>query len=668
MMRSLFSGVSGLKSHQTRMDVIGNNIANVNTTGYKSKTLNFSDMLYQTTQAATGPNANAGTGGINPRQIGLGVKTAAINTSITQEGASQSTGNPFDLKLKGEAFFVVSDGTNTYYTRDGSFDVDKAGNLCMASTGYIVQGWGVDDEGNILKGDVGNINVMSKSTYPAASSTKATISGIIDENDSNLQTENGKLINFSINDARGYEYNLKFGILPQTSPTTDTRSILNTENEYTLKSPIYQVDASELTYMINGANKELKASDMPSQLLEKLEKAVWTVANGGTATGITGTHAFGVKDGAITVDLNAFIDADADLKDSVLANSELRSMNLTVNFSGGTGFTTTVSGYPLNNASIISVKDPAAAAGLAALYDIPTTPTNGMIECTPKFATATTIKQVYSDDDNNSITEYVFKDANGANVTIAPEHVSDVLRIIGLGSPNKTQNTYTTTESKESTKPEKGKYNLSLLGIVDSNGKEIDISALKNNGETSWGLSYNTDNGAFQYVGSEGNDTFTLALSSIDTSFSNITIDVSDTNNSDNEKKSTIDGLKDDGRKLGNLQGVSIGTEGIVTAKYTNGETLALGQVCVGTFANAMGLENQGDNLYSETANSGEVRYEDVKASGIGYMTSGVLEMSNVDLSQEFTDMITTQRGFQANSRIISVSDTLLEELVNLKR
>ena len=135
MMRSLYSGVAGLRTHQTRMDVIGNNIANVNTTAYKAKTMNFSDMLYQTTQAGTAANPSNNTGGTNPRQIGLGVKGAAINTSITQEGAHQSTGNPFDLKISGEAFFVVSDGTSTYYTRDGSFDVDDDGNLVM-STSY----------------------------------------------------------------------------------------------------------------------------------------------------------------------------------------------------------------------------------------------------------------------------------------------------------------------------------------------------------------------------------------------------------------------------------------------------------------------------------------------------------------------------------------------------
>ena len=108
MMRSMYSGVAGLKTHQTRMDVIGNNIANVNTTAYKSQSMVFSDLLYQTTQSASGANAATGRGGINPRQIGLGSKTGAISTAITQQGSAQSTNNPFDIMITGESFFIVS--------------------------------------------------------------------------------------------------------------------------------------------------------------------------------------------------------------------------------------------------------------------------------------------------------------------------------------------------------------------------------------------------------------------------------------------------------------------------------------------------------------------------------------------------------------------------------
>ena len=151
MMRSLYSGVTGLKTHQTKMDVIGNNIANVNTVAYKSQSITFSELMYQTTQSASGPNAVTGTAGTNAKQIGLGVKSGAINTAITQSGSSQTTGNPFDIQIKGNAFFVVSDGSNNYFTRDGSFYVDAVGNLAMSTNGYNVMGWGVDDNTGTIR-------------------------------------------------------------------------------------------------------------------------------------------------------------------------------------------------------------------------------------------------------------------------------------------------------------------------------------------------------------------------------------------------------------------------------------------------------------------------------------------------------------------------------------
>ena len=144
MMRSMYSGVAGLKTHQTRMDVIGNNIANVNTVGYKSQSVQFAELLYQTTSNASGPNATAGTGGVNAKQIGLGVKTGAISTAITRAGSAETTNNPFDLCITGDSFFVVNNGLDNFFTRDGSFNVDAAGNLVLSSTGYSVMGWHVD--------------------------------------------------------------------------------------------------------------------------------------------------------------------------------------------------------------------------------------------------------------------------------------------------------------------------------------------------------------------------------------------------------------------------------------------------------------------------------------------------------------------------------------------
>ena len=143
-----------------------------------------------------------------------------------------------------------------------------------------------------------------------------------------------------------------------------------------------------------------------------------------------------------------------------------------------------------------------------------------------------------------------------------------------------------------------------------------------------------------------------------------------------NNNSSTITPLRGDaegngaGRKVGGMSGISIQKDGKIFATYDNGMRKLVGQIAVATFANASGLAKEGDNLYSATQNSGDFDGigQDITDDGTGYMNTGVLEMSNVDLASEFTEMITTQRGFQANSRIITVSDTLLEELTNLKR
>jgi flagellar hook protein FlgE len=675
MMRSLFSGVSGLRTHQTRMDVIGNNIANVNTTAFKAKQMNFSDMLYQTTQAATGANAANGTGGTNPRQIGLGVKAAAINTTITQEGANQSTGNPFDLKISGEAFFVVSDGTSTYYTRDGSFDVDDAGNLCMASTGYIVQGWGVDKEGNIVKGTVGPINTKASNEYNADATKNAQIAGIIDKDDSDLQNKDGKIVNFEVYDSAGYPYNLKFGILPATSISNSTREVTNTESIYHMPANIYKVDTSKLSfsYPVNGETKDLATIDSP-EATEKLIKDIWAEINGtkSTAAGYqdiiaAGTHTFG-KDDEITVDLSKFFANNPDLNIDP-ASDLLNITALTVKFSGETGYVpnNTVD-YPISDATKVADE----VAKLLYNNTDSTTHTDGFVSCGLAGAvTVAATSQTYVDDNGDTVTKWKFETVDGTNrkTLQLTDAQSDAMRkLLQLkASDGKTQQ-YTTTETMQDSAPIPGQYTIKLLGMTDSNKVAVDVSSILD--DSVFTVQYDTGNGEFQYVDSMGNSTFTINLSTINDrgNFENVTVDMSGTKNVGNDHKSTVEGKRLDGTKVGKLLGVSVGTDGIVTASYSNGHITRLGQICVAKFANAMGLENSGDNLYQTTASSGDASLVDIKAEGIGSITSGILEMSNVDLSQQFTDMITTQRGFQANSRTITVSDTLLEELINLKR
>ncbi|KAB1437703.1 flagellar hook protein FlgE [Candidatus Galacturonibacter soehngenii] len=250
MMRSLYSGVSGLKTHQTKMDVIGNNIANVNTVGYKSQNVTFQDVMYQTISFASGPNPNTGAGGVNAKQIGLGVTTGAISTTITTSGATQTTNNPFDIRITGDSFFVVNNGTQNYFTKAGNFTIDSAGNLVMSTTGYNVMGWQVVD-GEIVKGTVSPLKLMATANLTSApeATTKANFSGVVDKENSDVNSAKGYVSNLEFYDALGYAYKANFtlhnaegltdaggNLLPEGSFYMSLDDILDGENASVLAS------------------------------------------------------------------------------------------------------------------------------------------------------------------------------------------------------------------------------------------------------------------------------------------------------------------------------------------------------------------------------------------------------------------------------------------------
>lgn len=571
MMRSLYSGVAGLKTHQTRMDVIGNNIANVNTTAYKSSSMTFSELMSQTTQKASGANATTGVGGTNAKQIGLGVKAGAINTAITTQGSAQSTGNPFDIMITGDNFFVVSNGSENFFTRDGSFYVDGAGNLAMTSTGYNVMGWGVDETtGNIKQDTVTALRIMSAAnmTYPPEATTQANISGILDENDKDVTSANGKTVNLNFFDARGYSYTAKF-TFKQSSGTAS--------NEYSM----------ELTKLLDSTGAEIdiskvKFGDNSTQTLQT------PVTFAGDTYEWDGKQLKTKADKKVVADLSAAFNADGSLidtsKDAAAAKAQQETLD-----------------------------------AIAAAY--------GYEGSTDEFL------KLYQ------------KDAKGTEVTVETM----------LGNMAKTttaQGDLVLTTDKDKPMTMDGRFFEGVKVIFD------------------------TDTGKLKQVGSNVTDFKTnVDFTPLGGNFSNITIDLSECTNYDNKGTSTIGATSGDldglgtGRRLGDMIGVFIQKDGMIYASYDNGMTKLLGQIATAAFANASGLEKEGDNLYSATLNSGEFDGigVDITAGG-GYMSPGQLEMSNVDLSSEFTEMITTQRGFQANSRIITVSDTLLEELTNLKR
>lgn len=562
MMRSLYAGVSGLKTHQTKMDVIGNNISNVNTVAYKSSSVTFSELMYQTTQSASGPNAL--TGGINARQIGLGVQTGSINTNISAPGSAQTTGDAWDLRITGDAFFIVGNGNSNYFTRAGAFYVDGGGNLAMKSNGYNVMGWGTNPENTaIQQGAVQKLSIMNdkNQTYSADATTKGFIAGLVDKNDPDVSSAAGKIINMTIYDSIGGEYNAKM-----------TMKMLDGDNgEYSM----------QLLDVTDSNNKSVREK-FPNITMGNLQSYATPKALTGDGIGFDGLggYYFGAPPVAPALasplaDLK--LAADGTATPAVMA--EITKVAKAFGFNSAREFMDAgvgVGGPPAVNTK---VSDLLIAGTLATAITIPAGDTKGTIS-----QTGFTGEKVYYD--------------TGA------------------------------------------------------------------------------ENGKFLRVGAApGSNTLTLMMGG-HPALRNVVIDMTGSSNQGNGKASTINGKpgsrdSDDGkgRKTGKLKGFSIESNGMIYASYTNGQTKLLGQIAVAEFSNPSGLQKEGENLYSATLNSGDFNGQGVDIThSEGAMTAGQLEMSNVDLSSEFTEMITTQRGFQANSRIITVSDTMIEELVNLKR
>lgn len=565
MMRSLYSAVSGLKTHQTRMDVIGNNIANVNTEAFKSSRVTFSEIMYQTTASASGGNAATGIGGINAKQIGLGVSTGATSIAITTAGAAETTGNPFDLKLTDSQttnFFIVSNGTSNFFTRSGSYYVDGNGFLCMTSTGYTLMGWQVDPAtGDIKKDVVTPLQVMSaqNQTSNPEATTLAKASGILDKNDSNVKSsEEGYVMTLGFYDDLGYSYTARFNVKP-----------VNTGNE--------GQDAGKYTVSL-------------SDIMDEYGVSIIDVANAGN-------------------NANSPVSTDSLFSTNTL--------NIVYNEDG------TINHYRNSNGDDLTA------------FNV-----------------------------TNANPIYYYTDDKGKQIISTP--------VAGTNPP-------VDASERELTRLENGNNYYYYEG-TDANNQPVQI--ISEPGYIQHQLIFDSNDGSF--VSINGGDTVMLRMSQIlsnfetadgrMSNFQDIEIDFTACKNLNNGGTSTMNVLKGingngAGKKLGALTGLSVDSSGRIFGTYDNGNTVLLSQVAVAQFSNASGLEKVGDNCYQTTLNSGDFDGIGVEVSADGSaISTGELEMSNVDLSAQFTDMIITQRGFQANSRVITTSDTLLEELINLKR
>ncbi len=559
MVRSMYSGVSGLRAHQTRMDTIGNNIANVNTYGFKSSRTTFRDIYYQTINSASGPSAAAG--GSNASQVGYGSKVGSIDLLMGRSTLTM-TGQTMDTAVDGDGFVQVMDSAgNIFYTRAGMLNFDAAGNL-------------VDMQGNFVLG------VNGDPTGRAAGSEKIQVAlpNVPPTGSSVRQTINGKT--FTITSSNNTtDANLNFNFTTDASLADD---------EVTA-----QISASGIIIKMNPANSYSSMSELNAAV-----NAAITRANGNQE------HPGGI----FTIDYTG----TDNLFATPLTAAEITSTDFGIQM-GSLSFANGVSFF--GGVSPVRVGTAFSGAG-----------TVDNFTCTYKAATST--------------------------APILPERWE-----LSIESGGKTY-TATVDASRTSSGEVIFKNSAANADVNDTivmrrpSFNDIKAAYMAQNGNTA-----PTDGDAFTTVNAAamGNPVAKASLPSRALGFSGTAFAL---------RGGTAGGPQ----TLADMTGISIAPNGIITGFDSQGKEVMIGRIDLATFANPAGLNQSGSSNFSVSANSGPPILNQPGTGGAGKLISGSLELSNVDLSSEFSDMITTQRGYQANSRIITVSDTMLEELINLKR
>ena len=735
MMRSLFSGVSGLKNHQTRMDVIGNNISNVNTTGFKSSRVNFTDMLSQTLTGAASPQDNIG--GTNPKQIGLGSSVGSVDLLFTN-GSVQSTGKNTDLCISGNGLFVVKNSSGTYYTRDGAFEFDANGNYVLPGSGLFVQGWMANNGELSTTGETTNIVIPAGKSMASETSTTTTYAN-------NLNAE-----------PTGYEV-ASVTVTYADGKTETLTSYPRYENSLKLSggSTIALDDTAEYDFTTgdNVAGKILHTETISSVTATGAGKVDLTLVNGddaysflrmGTNTytsasqgSMTGTTDYPVKityddgaggqgtvtitggpytvDGTVTVSGNDYtitkmeqnypIDEKLvieDLTSGTYAYSDSYKITGTIENRGvtttgvdaGKTFLTVKLTAPAEAAdTIVTVRLPQPPGdyydGQEVSFDLKISQIdadegakvnckNGVTYTTCNYDGSITV------DEKDEQYAYKGRDTDGTVTDVIVEKKAATSVLLN------TKNGGTLSASANEEYAAGDMYyppTVTTVTVYDSLGGTHDVPVLfTKTAENTWKLSLSGGGDTYTIDESDGS-TATVKLTSKTLTFNSAgaytdgdgTLSVTYGNGAADQTvsinlsgltqyigSSTINGTCN-GHAAGTLSSVSIDTSGIITGTYTNGVKQAEAQVAIAQFNNASGLTKTGDSLYQESNNSGTANVKTAGDLGVT-LTPSALEMSNVDVANEFTDMIITQRGFQGNSKIITVSDEMLETLINMKR
>lgn len=613
MLRSLYAGVSGLRSFQVGLDVIGNNIANVNTPGYKSSRVTFKDMLSQTLQAAT--SSQDGRAGVNPMQVGLGVTIGSIDTDHTQ-GTRQTTGKTEDLSIEGNGFFVLRSGNSIVYTRAGVFDRDENGYLSVPGTGMKVQGW--------VNGQLQDIVLTNGIAYSAEPTSIIKFANNLNAYAS--EAEKTFTTTADVYDSLGGLHTVTLEFTKEETPSGSNTEL--NRWRWTMKDPqVFEPPAATTTVSFSGQN--LDSDD---------------------ATYSDTMTVFDSAGNPHTIDYTMTIDA--------VAHTATFTTNAPNQLYGaaGTPLAPTTFTFDAGTGAITS-----PTTSLNAWFGLPVTGSGVSFN----FAGLTL----------TTAAPMVDPIINGAGNNI-PVNQSGLLE---FGSDGRllmqNNNSVWFRPQVQKTVPwpttvdVNTGFNVPYMGI-DGTNRQISVQySLISQGLYNWQAT--DSDGSLVSEGTYNAEEKTHVGKIVYSAYGaankvNMTLDFSEVTSSDGDNSLAVSYR--DGARNGSLKSYSIDFAGNIVGEFTNGMMRTIGQIALAKFANPAGLQKAGDTTFVESNNSGIAQLGKASTVGFGSITPGSLEMSNVDLSQEFTDMIVTQRGLQANSRIITTSDEVLQEIVNLKR
>lgn len=557
LLTSLFAGVSGLRNHQSMMDVIGNNISNVNTIGFKGSRVTFSDTFNQFVKAGTNPTET--TGGTNSFQIGLGAKINSIDRNWNQ-GTFERTGITTDLALQGQGMFVLKNNGQKFYSRAGAFVFDANGKLVSPQNGAVVQGKVASTDGVIPPGNnLEDIQIDTNLKLPAVATDKISWGGNLKSSAEKTRTENVV--------QRGNLNSSALATAPATAPAIDTltQDALTVYNEY---------------------GTEYKVAISYTKTAAHTYTASWTVKDEADATVTTGSvtglvfAADSKGDFVLDAASKAKFDGTANRVNVPASNLDfiIDAQNITENSS-----TTTL------NVTADNSRVPNVVSGSVTVYD--------------SLGTA-------------------------HQVSIKFTKVADNTWYYSASVPG-------TSTADSKTVAKQGQL------VFNGDGTLNPLTAP-----------------TFSFDPKGGAQTL-----NIDLDFGSGFLGITQTSAS-----SVVSALKQTGSPSATLTNLNIDQYGKIVGIFSNGSSQDLAQIMCAKFPNLNGLTSAGDNMYTAYANSGEPLVSTLGEETNTTVQSGALEQSNVDLSEEFTRMIVSQRGFQANARVITTADTLLQEITNLIR